>query len=179
METQELNLSRGQIVEALTERDGLTCYLCDREITLGLEMNDPLSVTIDHVIPRSKGGSLGLENLKLTHRKCNLEKADREFLEDGTLEPKPYRQSYKDRKLSKQKALDEFCELCYDGRLLLPDESCPECDRGAVAFPWSTKVTPNECSHSGVWWCWCCAAGIISRQPAIVDVLGGDEIVES
>lgn len=46
------------------------CYLCEK----------PLSVydcTIDHVLPRSKGGKNSLRNILLVHSKCNHIKGDR------------------------------------------------------------------------------------------------------
>ena len=33
---------------------------------------DPLSVTVDHILPVWNGGSDALENLRLAHRICNM-----------------------------------------------------------------------------------------------------------
>lgn len=57
------------IIYQLISRDGKICYLC------GLEMKDG-DVTIDHVIPLSKGGLDAMINYKLTHELCNLEKGN-------------------------------------------------------------------------------------------------------
>jgi hypothetical protein len=76
--------------------------------------------------------------------------------------------------MGKQVALDNFCELCYDGRLLLQDEHCPDCMRGAVQWPQSYKMLPKDCQHSGKFWCWMDACGIITREPALIDVLNGN-----
>lgn len=46
------------------------CYLCGKKVRY-------TEMTIDHVIPRSKGGSNKLENLKPTHKSCNFIKADK------------------------------------------------------------------------------------------------------
>ena len=43
---------------------GRVCYICLQPVTLE-EANH------DHVVPQSKGGSNGAENLRLSHRKCN------------------------------------------------------------------------------------------------------------
>ena len=158
--------SRQEIVDILRKRDGFACYLCPEPYT------DELGPTIDHVKPLSKGGTWDLDNLKLAHRKCNQEKGDREFV-DGVLEPKNRRIGYRERKQSKQQVLDAFCELCYSGRLLLPEEVCPECDREAVANPWSMKREPNACDHDR-FWCWACAIGVYERKPAILDIIVGD-----
>lgn len=52
---------------ALVRRDGYRCRKCGT--THG-------ELTIDHVIPRSKGGSNRLENLQLLCATCNEWKAD-------------------------------------------------------------------------------------------------------
>jgi len=53
-------------VTKLKERDGAVCYLCN--LPLGTD------ISIDHVVPISKGGKDDMENYKLTHAKCNLKK---------------------------------------------------------------------------------------------------------
>jgi len=57
------------ILYQLVSRDGKICYLCGREMKKG-------DMTIDHVIPLSKGGFDGMINYKLTHELCNLEKGN-------------------------------------------------------------------------------------------------------
>jgi hypothetical protein len=54
--------------EALRHRDGDTCWWCDCAFT-----QDRPS-TIDHVMPRTHGGSDHLDNLVLACRPCNLAK---------------------------------------------------------------------------------------------------------
>lgn len=166
--TLEKRYTREEIIEIKTEQNGFKCYMCPKPFD-----EDRHAVTIDHVLPLAKGGTWAIENLELCGLSCNQEKADRLWLEDGTLEPRPVRDGYHERKVNKQGILDRFCDLCFDGRLLLPEESCPECSKVATAFPWSTKMTPSECPHEGVYWCWCCSIGIYTRRPAIVDVLDG------
>lgn len=67
---------RNELV-ALIKRDGLKCQLCNENIDMsriGL-----FGVSIDHIVPRSKGGTDELENLRLTHCICNaLRGADEE-----------------------------------------------------------------------------------------------------
>ena len=62
---------------ALIKRDGLKCKLCNEEIDmhrLGL-----FGVSVDHIVPRSKGGTDELPNLRLAHCICNaLRGADEE-----------------------------------------------------------------------------------------------------
>lgn len=54
----------------LLERDGDLCWLCSVPI-ISREENDPLGLSIDHVIPVSNGGSNHVSNLRLAHRICN------------------------------------------------------------------------------------------------------------
>lgn len=62
---------RPRKVRALIRRDGLVCCYCGGVIRLGLPMNDKGALSIEHVIPRSEGGTHELANLKLAHRGCN------------------------------------------------------------------------------------------------------------
>jgi 5-methylcytosine-specific restriction endonuclease McrA len=54
--------------EMILERDGMWCYLCEREV------EDPNEIHFDHVIPLSRGGTHTFDNLKVTHGSCNLKK---------------------------------------------------------------------------------------------------------
>jgi hypothetical protein len=164
---------RGEIIQLVTERDGYGCYLCPEPFS---EERAGMELTLDHVLPLSRGGTWDVENIKLAHRRCNQEKADRVFLDDGTLEPRSARLGYRERKANKEQILLEFCDLCANGRLLMPDEFCGTCRRTAVEFPRTMKRAPKDCSHSGYEWCWMDACGIIERTPAIVYVLNGEEI---
>lgn len=55
---------------ALKRRDGLRCWLCHGRF----HKHDP--ITIDHAIPKSRGGSNALHNLRLAHLSCNGERGD-------------------------------------------------------------------------------------------------------
>ncbi len=54
---------RWRIREKLLARDGKLCYWC------GAPMDEP---TIEHLIPRSMGGTHRMSNLRLAHRECNM-----------------------------------------------------------------------------------------------------------
>lgn len=66
---------------AIYDRDDWTCGLCggptDREWT----RNSPNAPTLDHIIPRSRGGSHNPENLTTAHAQCNAIRQDRDFTE--------------------------------------------------------------------------------------------------
>lgn len=59
------------------ERDNWTCTLCGKKCKRNTSINDPLSPTLDHIIPMSKGGSHVMANLQCACRKCNSQKRDK------------------------------------------------------------------------------------------------------
>lgn len=58
-------------------RDGWVCHLCRKRVDKRLPWPDPMSATVDHIIPRSCGGPDEDVNLALAHFKCNMDKSDR------------------------------------------------------------------------------------------------------
>lgn len=74
------------------------CAICHGYIDVTLPAFDPLAVEVDHIVPRSRGGALyDLENLQLTHSKCNRKKGARmaEDYEAGVVEnPVPLSNSW-------------------------------------------------------------------------------------
>ncbi len=52
-----------------------TCALCGGIVDKTLKAPDPMSASIDHIIPVSRGGHPSdMSNLQLTHRVCNRRK---------------------------------------------------------------------------------------------------------
>lgn len=62
---------RRRQINRLIERDGPTCAYCGCSLTRE-------TATRDHVIPLSKGGTSGLDNLVLSCGPCNRDKGDDE-----------------------------------------------------------------------------------------------------
>lgn len=60
-------------LRALLRRDGAACAYCARPFGTGEPYS---SMTIDHVVPVSRGGSHALTNLMLACKACNYAKAD-------------------------------------------------------------------------------------------------------
>lgn len=52
----------------MVERQGFRCAYSGRELT-------PETASVDHVIPVSRGGSLGIENLAIVHEEINTAKS--------------------------------------------------------------------------------------------------------
>lgn len=59
----------------LSERDGTGCYLCGKRIDM--DRKDAMGPSVDHLIPRSHGGTHDLANVALVHRRCNSRKGNR------------------------------------------------------------------------------------------------------
>jgi len=61
------------------ERDNYTCRICGDKINKYLKYPDPLCVSLDHVIPLSRGGEHTKENTRAAHLICNMKKSDSVF----------------------------------------------------------------------------------------------------
>ena len=71
---------------AISSLDAI-CAICHKPIDLDAPKNTPLAVEVDHIVPRSRGGSLyALENLQLTHHRCNRKKGAK-MVEDYAGQP--------------------------------------------------------------------------------------------
>lgn len=58
------------------ERDDWTCQLCSDPVDPALHHLDDWAASLDHIVPRSKGGTHEPENLRLAHRWCNSVRGD-------------------------------------------------------------------------------------------------------
>lgn len=58
-------------VLTLAERDNWECWLCSLPVPKHTKPSDPNAPTVDHVIPRSKGGHGTPDNIRLAHKRCN------------------------------------------------------------------------------------------------------------
>ena len=62
--------------QALYERDRSICHLCGRKVDLSLKWPDPMSPTLDHLVPQVQGGTHEDTNLRLAHFHCNSSRSD-------------------------------------------------------------------------------------------------------
>jgi RNA-directed DNA polymerase len=65
---------RRNIIVQRYDRQGGICPLCNEPIISLDEAN------LDHILPKSRGGSNDRENLQLVHRKCNTRKGNRDSI---------------------------------------------------------------------------------------------------
>lgn len=54
----------------LLERDGNKCWLC------GFPFSKNRPPSLDHLIPKSEGGTLADDNVRLAHSSCNYRRAN-------------------------------------------------------------------------------------------------------
>lgn len=66
-------VKRRRLREMLAERDGYVCMLCKGQI----RDIHPHHITLDHIIPKSMGGPMTVENLQMAHKNCNVSKGNR------------------------------------------------------------------------------------------------------
>lgn len=64
-------------LSALWATQGTVCPLCSEPIDAGLPYPHPLSPSVDHIVPLSKGGRHCQDNLQWTHLRCNIRKGAR------------------------------------------------------------------------------------------------------
>lgn len=68
-----MSLDRAAATSAIIDRDGECRWLCGHLVALA-------DRSLDHVVPRSKGGRDALGNLKLAHQRCNSARGDAEAM---------------------------------------------------------------------------------------------------
>jgi 5-methylcytosine-specific restriction endonuclease McrA len=61
----------------LIARDGLACGICQKAVDPNLAYPDPLSRSVDHIFPISRGGPHTPANCQLAHLRCNISKGAR------------------------------------------------------------------------------------------------------
>ena len=150
-----LLLSKKERIEILVKVYGNYCYICKKPF------GSKDKRTIDHWIPLSRGGSWGIDNLRLAHKQCNTWKSDRMPNKDGTI-PAPPEKIKRNKKSERPKV----CDSCMSGRKLLPGQICVTCGSGPqpLDFPRWAKKKVMECDHK-LYFCFGCTVGFIERKP--------------
>lgn len=63
--------------DVIAERDGYLCYCCGETIDPDIKWPLPGSLSLEHIIPLSKGGDHTPANCAVSHSGCNLSKGNR------------------------------------------------------------------------------------------------------
>jgi len=91
---------------ALYDRDNGMCQYCGKHLSRGTrDENGSKEVTIDHVVPVSRGGQTTWENCVLSCLKCNHQKGDRSLEESGLILLKDPKQPTRTQSILKGVAL--------------------------------------------------------------------------
>lgn len=61
-------------LEAVAERDGWRCWLCDEPVDPDMSVNDARGPSIDSVVTKAKAKKAGPAEERLAHRGCNTKK---------------------------------------------------------------------------------------------------------
>jgi 5-methylcytosine-specific restriction endonuclease McrA len=78
---RNIGISRGDRL-AIYARDGWVCQICLEAVDPEVPANTIWGATLDHIVPRSKGGDDGTANLRLAHRWCNSARNDLSYYTD-------------------------------------------------------------------------------------------------
>ena len=62
--------------QEIFERDQWVCQICHKRVNKKLKWPNPMSPSLDHIKPISKGGSHERKNTQLTHLGCNMKASD-------------------------------------------------------------------------------------------------------
>lgn len=74
---------RGLDITRLMARDGDGCSICGSRLDRSVrEVNHPRCISFDHILPRSRGGTTELSNLRLAHRDCNSARGNDPLVEE-------------------------------------------------------------------------------------------------
>ena len=74
-ETQRrTSIKSGKCRRLFRQQNGL-CAICGSQMGWGFTTG-PEMATLDHILPRSKGGSGKIANLRAVHRRCNEERGN-------------------------------------------------------------------------------------------------------
>lgn len=63
--------------EEIFERDNWVCGICGEVVDRTLTHPHPLSKSLDHIVPISRGGNHSRDNVQLAHLVCNIKKGNR------------------------------------------------------------------------------------------------------
>lgn len=75
--TQGAAVAEMVVPKVVHDRDGWRCHLCHRKVSPRRHWPDPLSASLDHIVPLSVGGEHTYTNVATAHLQCNMSKHNR------------------------------------------------------------------------------------------------------
>jgi len=63
--------------EQVVKEYGETCHICTKPIDIALKRTHRYGLTVDHLVPLSRGGTDDMSNLRPAHWICNVHKSDK------------------------------------------------------------------------------------------------------
>lgn len=81
---QKLSLPYDEFTDdEIFERDKWICQICFEPVDSDLKWPDPMSKSLDHKVPLSKGGHHLRSNCRLAHVTCNVRRGNKMEVDDG------------------------------------------------------------------------------------------------
>lgn len=72
--SSQILIKKKQLRRSVFNRDGFKCFWCDKPLI-------SKTATVDHIIPKSKGGLFEYGNLVTSCEKCNRKRADKDAVD--------------------------------------------------------------------------------------------------
>lgn len=63
--------------DVVGERDGWKCGICRKRVDNSIPWPNPLSPSLDHIVPLSRGGDHTYANSRISHLVCNMQRSNR------------------------------------------------------------------------------------------------------
>lgn len=143
--------------QQIFERDGWVCLIpgCGRPIQRELKHPDPMSASVDHIVPLSRGGGDTAPNKRAAHLRCNVSRGPRMHESDvqivtPALAPLgifPLRQTAR---------VPVYCIACHTAEVKRDGGTCPACRviarqaRRAAQAELGHQI--RECREAGMKW---------------------------
>ena len=89
-------MNTAAVRKRLIERDGHNCHICKKPIFAvpSSPVVKPHEMTIDHVVPKAKGGTDDDSNLRLAHYGCNADRGTKKVSKVAQPKPMEYHFSF-------------------------------------------------------------------------------------
>ena len=76
---------KDQVISVLRERDGDDCIHCGQVMVFGAKTKGPRNVSIEHIIPKARGGPNKIYNFALAHFDCNQKRGCKPITQEANI----------------------------------------------------------------------------------------------